>query len=56
MIPEYDYIDTEEKMTDKITVVLTPSMKEEFYKKCEDSSINPSQLIRNWIDRFCTNT
>ena len=56
MLLEHDNTDTGEKMTDKITVVLTPSMKEEFYKKCEDKSINPSKLVRNWIDGFCRNT
>lgn len=43
---------TVERMTDKITIVMSPSMKEEFYETCERQSINPSHLIRKWITGF----
>lgn len=43
---------TEKVMTERFTVALSPELKEEFYKKCEDSLINPSLLIREMIINF----
>ena len=42
----------DEKMTDRIVVQITPSMKEKYNIKCKQGAINPSDLVRKWIEEF----
>lgn len=43
---------SEDRMTEQIRTMLTPTLKSKFYKKCNGKSTNPSELIRDWIMEF----
>ncbi len=48
---------TESQNKDKhIMIRVTPELKSEFYKKCEEMTINPSAWLRKQIENFIKST
>jgi len=42
-------IDADNRLNDRIVVLTTRTLKEDFYKMCADRALNPSEFVRDFM-------